>query len=324
MSHSGPFATPRREQRRFRRFIISTFSPIPLVVVIAGGIYAVFVLGEIPQSPDYSSFMPFYVTAEKANGTPPIISRRTVEIDNYSGSPYLTYPNGFLSVNFESPQPIRQTFHFAIGEPAIVSRASLGNQSTEGRSESIFLPLADTPPSNGYTPPNMFPGAWMERGKSYVLQGFTAVTIHVDEPAGQYTLSVSFYLDASSLAYRQGWAKSKVYLDLEDSVMLFTDAYPDLTFVRPEDFTSPIASEVRYYEGNSDITLSEPVPDAEFAEPRSLIWIRENGRISVQFVAENNRTRFFTSRIADIAILVLGAALGTLITRLHRPGDHRT
>lgn len=312
MAYFGPFAPHGRSRQRPVGPLPLLFSPIPLMA-ISGIIYTIFLLGEIPQSPDYDKVSPFHVAAEKANGTPLTISRRTVEIMQltrprhnrpFFGDTAGTYPDGSLSISFESSQPIRQTFRFAIGEPNVVRQASLEFLSREGGSESAFIPLADSTPSNGNTPTGMFPGVWMERGRG--AGDFTAVTIPVDEPAGQYTLRVDFDFDVESVTYRQGWGKSIIYLDIGDA------------FVQPEDITS----EIRYYEFNDQLTLSAPVPNAESAAPRSLVWRRENGALSVQFVAEDDFARFFMNRVADMAILVFGAALGTVISRPRRPADY--
>ncbi|MEU1393001.1 MULTISPECIES: hypothetical protein [unclassified Nonomuraea] len=48
-------------------------------------------------------------------------------------------------------------------------------------------------------------------------------------------------------------------------------------------------------------------------------WVRDNGGISVQFLAVDNTVAFWMDRIADVAILILGAAVGILLT----PGGSR-
>ncbi|YCK39485.1 hypothetical protein ACNF49_37160 [Actinomadura sp. ATCC 39365] len=156
--------------------------------------------------------------------------------------------------------------------------------------------------------------AWTEPGRPTSVDDFSMVVVPVHQRAGEYMLTVTFDFPVSAVRYHQHWGENKIFLEIEDSLYEFREEYPDLDFVDPAKGATPVAGEIWYREYNDSITLSDPAPDVESASLRSMRWVRDNGGISVQFLAVDNTVAFWMDRIADLAILILGAAAGILLT----------
>nr|WP_157554522.1 hypothetical protein [Herbidospora sakaeratensis] len=285
---------------------------------MSGLVYALYWWGEYPRSPSYDDLMPFQVAAEQpADGISATLTGRTLVVQQHTRTGQ-TQPfsddepaSGYFTVSFKSSRAIRQTFRFAMDERLTPTRFSLGKPSREGRSESAFLPISSAEPKPGA---GRKLTARTETGRSNGVDDFSVVVVPVHQPAGEYMLTVAFDFPVKTVRYHQHWGDNKIFLEVEDSLYDFRQEYPDLDFVDTQKSAAPVASEIRYHESNNSITLSEPAPDVELASLRSMRWVRDNGGISVQFLAVDNTITFWMDRIADIAILILGAAIGILIT----------
>ncbi|WP_219518361.1 hypothetical protein [Nonomuraea ceibae] len=296
-------------------------------MLLSGLVYAIYWWGEYPRSPSDDDLMPFQVAVEQPTvGTSAMLTSRTLLVQQHTRTGQ-TQPffddepaSGYFTVSFNSAQTIRQTFRFALDERLRPTRFSLGKPSREGRSESVFLPVSSTAPKPGG---GRKLAAWTETGRSNGVDDFSVVVVPVHRPAGEYMLSIAFDFPVKTVRYHQHWGENKIFLEIEDSLYGFRQEYPDLDFVDTRKSATPVASEVRYHESNGSITLSAPAPDVELASLRSMQWARDNGGISVQFLAVDNTVTFWMDRIADIAILILGAAIGILITPRPEPPGPR-
>ncbi|MEU1722847.1 hypothetical protein [Nonomuraea sp. NPDC005692] len=302
---------------RLRRVRSVLLSPIPLLL-LSGAVYALYWSGEYPRSPSYDGLMPFRVAAEKpADGPSVTLTARTLLVEQRTRTGQ-TQPffdddpaSGFFTVSFKSSRPIAQTFRFALDARLTPTRFSIGEPSREGRSESAFRPISAAAPK---TADGRRPAAWTEPGRPTSVDDFSMVVVPVHQRAGEYMLTVAFDFPVSTVRYHQHWGENKIFLEIEDSLYEFREEYPDLDFVDPAKGATPVAGEIWYREYNDSITLSDPAPDVESASLRSMRWVRDNGGISVQFLAVDNTVAFWMDRIADLAILILGAAVGILLT----------